>query len=370
MKKLTISEILVILFFAMALHAQAARLKDLASVQGVRTNELWGYGVVVGLAGTGDNRHELTQSSLYMALQGMGVDLKAKEFQSRNAAAVVVNASLKPFTAAGGKMDVTVSSIGSSTSLEGGTLLMAPLRGPDGKVYAMAQGRVVTSMRTGKGTKFLRQSLVTAQVPEGATLEKEVVFDFSKQRMIRYALHSPDFTTASRTARRINEELGAKMATAVNAGVVEVQLPQGYTGNPVELAAQIENVSVEADQKAQVVINQRTGTVILGKNVEVGPASVAHNNLRLEIQAPEAAPIPDAGDLGQATPPPRQLSSLMGRDIDNPSGQGSVLPLKGGSTVTDVVESLNQLGAGPDDLILILQSLKAAGALNAEIITR
>ncbi|MCB0405762.1 MAG: flagellar basal body P-ring protein FlgI [Bdellovibrionales bacterium] len=350
-----------------SLPLEAARLKDVARLKGVRDNQLWGYGLVVGLAGTGDNRHEITEGSLNLMLKGLGVDLKSKKVETKNAAAVLVSAKLRPFMGSGGRMDVTVSSIGSATSLEGGTLVMAPLQAADGKVYAIAEGKIITNMRTGKGTKFLRQSLVTGYVPEGALLEKEVKFDFAKQRSLRYLLNNPDFTTATRVAHGINTELGARWATAKDAGTVDLDLPEGYVGNPVELAARIENVDVQTDQRATIVINQRTGTVIMGKDVAIAPSSISHNNLRIDIEAPQTQ-VPTENAPNQ--PPVRGLSSVQARDLDGGAPLGSVIALKGGTNVSDVAASLNSLGAAPDDLILILQALKASGALTAEVITR
>ncbi|MCB0416548.1 MAG: flagellar basal body P-ring protein FlgI [Bdellovibrionales bacterium] len=359
--------LVLVLFLGASVSVEAARLKDIARLKGVRDNQLWGYGLVVGLAGTGDNRHEITEGSLNLMLKGLGVDLKSKRVDTKNAAAVLVSAKLRPFMGSGARMDVTVSSIGSATSLEGGTLVMAPLQAADGKVYAIAEGKVITNMRTGKGTKFLRQSLVTGYVPEGALLEKEVKFDFAKQRSLRYLLNNPDFTTATRVAYGINTELGARWATAKDAGTVDLDLPEGFIGNPVELAARIENVSVQTDQRATIVINQRTGTVIMGKDVEIAPSSISHNNLRIDIQQPEnKAPQENA----PTQPPPRGISSVQARDLDGGPPQGSVIEFKGGTNVSDVAASLNSLGAAPDDLILILQALKASGALTAEVITR
>lgn len=350
--------------------AFGARLKDIASVKGVRENQLWGYGIVVGLAGTGDSRHVLTESSLNMFLKGMGVDLKTQKVETKNTAAVLVTATLKPFAGSGSVADVVVSSIGTATSLEGGTLAMTPLQGADGKVYAISQGKVITNLRTGKGTKFLRQSMVTGYIPDGATLERELPQQFSSQRTFRFLLNTPDFTTSARAAHRINEELGSLAATALDSGTIDVILPEGHMGNPVALMAQLENVDVETDSRAKIVINQRTGTVIMGEHVRVSPAAIAHNNLRIEIaEPPVTPPVPGAQAPSDTAPPPRQISSV-GRDLDNPSGMGSMLAMKSGATVSDVVASLNALGASPDDLVLILQSLKSAGALTAEVITR
>lgn len=348
----------------LARPAFSARLKDIASIKGVRENQLWGYGIVVGLAGTGDSRHVLTESSLNLFLKGMGVDLKTQKVETKNTAAVLVTATLRPFAGSGSQADVVVSSIGTATSLEGGTLAMTPLQGADGKVYALAQGKVITNLRTGRGTKFLRQSMVTGYVPDGATLERELPHEFASQRKLRFLLNAPDFTTSARVAHRINEELGTMAASAIDAGTVDVTLPEGYSAGAVGAIAQLENIEVETDTKARVVVNQRTGTVIMGEHVRVAPAAIAHNNLRVEI--PAEAPA----QAGPTAPEPARQISSVGRDIDNPSGAGSMLSVKGGATVSDVVASLNALGASPDDLVLILQSLKAAGALTAEVITR
>jgi flagellar P-ring protein precursor FlgI len=330
-----------------SLSAFAARLKDLAALKGQRINQLTGYGVVVGLAGTGDKGGELTANSLGQVLKGFGLDQKPEKIDTRNAAGVLVSAVLPPFARSGTAIDITLSAIGTATSLEGGVLLMTALRGADGKVYAMAQGKVMIVKREGGqgAAKAVPVSLVTAEVPGGATLEREVAADWNSLKELRYQLFNPDFTTAARIARRINEELAGKYATAADAGTVDVILPYGFEGSTVDLIAQVESIDVEADTRARVVINPRTGTVVLGERVRVLPVAIAHGNLRLEVKDP-AAPAA-AGPTA-------------------PKGH-SVMMLGGGANISDVVAGLNDLGASPDDLLSVLQSLKASGALLADL---
>ncbi len=327
--------------------AQSARIKDLATIRGARDNQLSGYGVVVGLSGMGDKNFDLTMTSVVQVLKGMGVDPKQQKFDTKNAAAVIVSAILPPFSRMGSHLDVTISSVGTASSLDGGILLMTALRGADGQVYAMAQGKVVTLKRDGGGSKASGQSMVTAAVPGGALLEKEINFDLGAEKVVKYQLLTPDFTTAARISRRINDELGGKYATAVDPATVEVIFPYTWEGTPVDLIAQIEAIEVEADRRAKVVINQRTGTVVLGENVRVLPVAIAHNNLKIEVKDEDRKP-------GSNTPTGPQRLMLMGQ----------------GTSVAEIAAGLNAMGAGADDLISLIQALKASGALVAEIETQ
>lgn len=343
-------KLLLIAALVLPASAWSARIKDLATLRGTRDNQLLGYGLVIGLSGTGDKASELTENSLNLALKGMGVDLKSAKIETKNVAAVVVSATLPPFSKVGGRVDVTVSSVGSATSLDGGTLLATALRAPDGNVYAMAQGKIVTSKRSEGSTKVGGQTLVTAQVPNGALLEKEVTYDLSSTKELRYQLLHPDFTTAARMARRINEELGGKYATASDAASIEIIPPYTYEGTMVELVAQLESVDVEADRKAKVVINQRTGTVVLGEHVQIAPVAIAHNNLKIEIREPAA--VANDGNTSEAAPAGKAKQVMVVKPAPN---------------VADVAASLNEMGASADDLVTLLNSLKAAGALLAEV---
>lgn len=330
----------------MAVTAEGARLKDLTSLKGTRENQLLGYGLVVGLAGTGDKSSELTASSLGLALKGLGVDHKLQKIETKNVAAVVVSAVLPPFAKAGSKLDVTVSSVGSATSLDGGALVATSLRAPDGKVYAMAQGKILTTKRT-DNARVGGQSVVTAAVPDGAILEREVAFDLQSQKELHYHLNQPDFTTAARIARRINEELGGKYAMAVDAATVDVILPYQFDGTAVDLVAQIESIEVEADRKAKVVVNQRTGTIVFGDNVRLAPVAVAHGNLKIEVR--EVAKIAPGYEEGDTTK------------------TQSVLSLQPGPSIAEVAASLNEIGASAEDLVALIRALKASGALLAEV---
>jgi flagellar P-ring protein precursor FlgI len=264
-----------------------------------------------------------------------------------------VTALLPPFTRQGTYLDVTVSSVGSATSLDGGTLLMTALRGPDGNVYAVAQGKIVTSRRGDFLARFdtnrrpTGQTLVTAQVPQGALLEKEVAFEFQKQKELKYQLQNPDFTTAARIARRINDELGGKYATAEDGGTVAVLMPYTFEGGVVDLVARIESLDVEQDTRAKVVINPRTGTIVMGEQVRVSPVAIAQGNLRVEIRDEE-----------------RKANGPVGFDRREAH---HVALLSKGTSVADIAASLNEIGASGDDLISLFQALKASGALVAEL---
>lgn len=342
---------LAVLILCVAVVAEAARLKDIASLRGARDNQLLGYGIVIGLAGTGDKSSELTENSLNFALKGMGVDMKTTQKpETKNIAAVVVSATLPAFVKIGSRLDVTVSSIGSATSLNGGTLLATALRGPDGVVYAMSQGKIVTQKRGDGSSKVGGQTVVTASVPLGALLEKELNFDFAAHKELRYQLHQPDFTTAARASQRINEELGGKYATANDAATIDVILPYTFEGSPVDLIARLEGVEIEADRRAKIVLNQRTGTVVLGDNVQIAPVAIAHGNLKLEVKDPKAGKAgEDDGGAAASTK------------------SKSVIPVQPGPSVAEVAASLNEMGATADDLVTLIQALKASGALTAEV---
>jgi flagellar P-ring protein precursor FlgI len=326
-----------LLLLALATDAYAARVKDIASVKGVRENILIGYGIVVGLKGTGDSSADVTGQSLGRLFGKLGLDVQANAaIKSKNAAAVIVTAKLPPFARSGNKIDVTVSSIGDSSSLEGGVLLVTPLRAGDQNVYAVAQGPVsIGSVADGSTKNFPTVGRVVA----GASIEKDVETNFSDKRSFRLALHHPDFTTASRLVTVINAELGGKFASARDSGTLDVVVPFNYEGNSVELLARLENISVNVDARAKVVLNERTGTVVMGERIGISPVALAHGELAIEVKGEKGAP------------PQR------------------VLELKGGvgASVSDLVKALNALGVQPKDLTAIFQSLREIGALQAEL---
>jgi flagellar P-ring protein FlgI len=318
--------------------ANAARIKDIAEVKGVRENILIGYGIVVGLKGTGDSSADVTSQSLGRLFDKLGLEVKnSAGIKSKNAAAVIVTATLPAFARAGNKIDVTVSSIGDASSLEGGQLLVAPLRAGDQNIYAVAQGSVsIGSVADGSTKNFP----TVGRVVMGASIEKDVDTNFSSKRSLRLTLHSPDFTTAARLAVLIDGELGGKYATARDSATIDLVVPFNYEGKSVEFMAAIENINVNVDTKAKVVLNERTGTVVMGEKIGISPVAIAHGDLTIQV-----------GGSGSAAA----------------SKGGHVAELKSGSSVADLVKALNTLGVQPKDLTSIFQTLKSMGALQSEL---
>lgn len=362
----------------------AIRLKDLASIRGVRENQLTGYGLVVGLNGTGDRPNDFTDGSLNMALKGLGVDPKSQKLGSKNTAAVLVTATLPAFARVGTHVDVHVSSMGSATSIDNGTLMITALRGADNKVYAMAQGRVEVSHKNEKG---MRTPVLSASIPQGGLLERDVAFDFSALKDLRYQLHQPDFTTSARVAHRINEELGGKFATATDAGTIDVILPYAMEENPVDWVARLESIDVEPDHRAKIVVNRKTGMIVLGEDIRIFPVSIAHNNLRILIKDDSTPVAPAATGPGAAPGPKSATTTAQSSPAINPAPApaptettpptASTLSstkkarkeefTNRGASIADMVLSLNEVGASPDDLINLLQALRSSGALVAEL---
>ncbi len=311
----------------------AARLKDISSIRGVRENQLIGYGIVVGLKGTGDGKSEFTGKSLARMLDKLGVKLDAATVESKNVAAVIVTATLPAFSKAGNPMDITVNALGDSSSLEGGTLLQTPMRAANEQIYAVAQGSVLIG---GEGKNVFT---TVGRIPNGAIVEKDSGADFSSRKMYRLTLHNPDFITAARSILTINKELGGQYATAKDAGTIDIVTPFSYEGRGVELLATIEAIEINPDSKARVIVNERTGTVIIGDRVKISKVAISHGNLSVKV----------TGKDGKTTTDEK------------------VMVLDSGVSVGDLVQSLNKLGVTPKDLISILQSIKAAGALHGEL---
>lgn len=341
--------VLIFLLFAQIVHA--ARLKDMANVRGVRDNQLVGYGLVVGLNGTGDGKAEFTSKSFSRMLDTMGMKLpNSNDVETKNVAAVVVTAVLPPFARAGNKLDITINSIGGASSLQGGTLVQTPLRAADQQVYAVAQGAVLIGSSGGSGAGGDKGHPTVARIPSGAIIETDMVSDFANRKMFRLTLFNPDFTTAARVVKTINQDLAGKFATATDAGTVDVVVPVNYEGNAVELMANIENLDVSSDSKARVLINEKTGTVVIGENVKIGTVAISHGNLSVQVKSKAA----NAEVRGPAS---------TGKDV----ATERIAILKKSTNVGDVVKALNALGATPKDLITILQTIKAAGALEGEL---
>lgn len=328
-------QIFIILFAALLYShgSSAARLKDIANVRGVRTNQLVGYGVIIGLNGTGDSKAEFTSNSMARMLDRLGMKLSQKDIASKNVAAVIVTADLPAFARAGNKLDVTVSSIGDASSLKGGMLIQTPLRAADQQTYAVAQGSVLVGY-SGTGVHE-----TVARLPNGAMIERDLGGDFSTRNMFRLTLNNPDFTTAARMAKKVNVELGGKYASALDAGTVDIIAPPSFEGKGVELLALIESLDVSPDQRAKVVVNEKTGTVVIGSGVKISKVAISHGDLSLKV----------------------------GGDSSSKKDGEKVVILDESANVGDIVKAINRLGVSPKDLITILQSIKAAGALQADL---
>ena len=345
--------------------AQAMRLKEVASVQGVRTNQLVGYGLVVGLDGTGDQTTStpFTTQSLTALLQQMGVTVPAgTNMQVKNIAAVMVTAQLPPFAQPGQQVDVTVSSLGNAKSLRGGTLIATPLKGADGQVYALAQGNLVVggAGASAAGSKVQINHLSAGRVPEGATVERAVPTSLNQGEYLQLDLNASDYNTAREVARAVNAKMGAGVAQAMDGRVVRVRMPESMDAR-VSFMADIENLPIElAAPAAKVVINARTGSVVVNQTVTLNACAVAHGSLSVTINSSPV--ISQPGPLSGGTTVSRDRA-----DITITQAPGSLIQLPAGTKLADVVKALNSLGATPQDLLAILQAMKSAGALNAEI---
>ncbi len=362
---------LCVLGVAAAAPVGAARLKDIVSIKGMRDNPLIGYGIVVGLKGTGDSKPEFTGLSMTQMLRQMGVDVKSDRTESKNVAAVVVTATLPPFARTGSKIDVTVSSIGDAKSLQGGTLLLTPLRGGDKNVYVVAQGPLSVGgfAEGGGGASSGKNHPTVGMLPNGGLVEREVAVDFANRTSLRLALHNPDFTTAARVAKTVNLELGGLYARARDAATVDVVIPYDFEGGIVELVAQIERVPVEADTRARVVVNERTGTIVVGEAVRISSVAVAHGNLTVEIRNTETRTKTTGPDptLPEGSPVKTTEEVVKETTLKVNEPGDKLISVPEGATLGDVVKALNALGVTPRDLIGILQALKSQGALQSEL---
>jgi flagellar P-ring protein precursor FlgI len=349
-----------------ALPAGATRIKDVVDVEGVRDNMLVGYGLAVGLNGTGDtlNNSPFTGQSLMGMLERMGVNVRGEALKTRNVAAVMVTATLPPFATQGTRIDVTVSALGDAKSLLGGQLLVTPLLGADGEVYAVAQGSVATaSFSAGGSAASVTKGVPTGgRIAAGAIVEREIEFSLEKQRQVRLALRNPDFTTARRIADAINSFLASPAARATDPATVQLALPAGNRGDIVGLITDIEQLPIQPDQIARVVVDERSGVIVMGDKVRISTVAIAQGNLTIRItETPQVSQPQPFAQNGQTAVVPR-----TDVQVDEQSGRRMAV-LNSGVTLQQLVESLNALGVGPRDIISILQSIKAAGALQAEI---
>lgn len=355
----------LILMLLCALPAQAERIKDLATIAGVRPNQLIGYGLVVGLDGSGDQTTQtpFTTQSLQTLLSQLGITLPpGTNLQLKNVAAVMVTAVLPPFAQPGQQVDVTVSSLGNAKSLRGGTLLMTPLKGADGQIYGVAQGNVLVggAGASAGGSKVQINHLSAGRVPGGATVERAVATPFLMSDRIRLELTSSDFSTAGAVTEAINRRFGEMSAAALDGRVIEVLAPVA-PNERVKFVAELENIEVTAMAPvARVIINARTGSIVMNRTVTLEPAAVAHGNLSVTISSQPVISQPAPLSQGQTVVSERA-------DIQISQGGGGLMKLGGGASLADVVKALNALGANAQDLVAILQALKAAGALRAEL---
>ena len=365
MKKIIFFAVLITFFsFHLSLPACsfAERIKDIASFEGVRDNQLIGYGVVVGLDGSGDKGRAAVQGIVNM-LRRMGLTLNPADLKSKSIAAVVITATLPPFAKPGIKVDALVSTIGDAKSIQGGTLLLTPLKGPDGKVYGLAQGPVsIGGFAAEGGAASVQKNHPTAgRIPAGVTIEREPVFTLGNGKDIRLFLHRADFAVANEISKTINSALGGNYASPVDPSAVRLLIPGEYRDNLVALITKVDMLDVGMDMPARIVINERTGTVIIGKNVTISPVAIAHGSLAIDIteQPRVSQPLPFAPGKAETTVVPRT-------DINVREQKASLVEVEG-VTLGEVVRALNLLGVTPRDLISILQALKAAGALQAEL---
>lgn len=349
-------------------QAKTTRIKDIVNFEGVRDNQLIGYGIVVGLNGTGDslNNSPFTEQSLTSMLERLGVSTKGQKLNTGNVAAVMVTSTLPPFTNQGAEIDVTVSALGDAKSLRGGTLLVTPLLAADGDTYAVAQGPVAISgfTATGDAGTVTQNIPTTGRIANGAIVEREIDFQLEDLQQIRLSLRNPDFTTARRISQAINGFMSSKVSKAENSSSVVLRRPNNFDGTIVDLITDIEQLPIQPDQVARVVIDERSGVIVMGADVKISTIAIAQANLTVKItETPQVSQPNPFSEQGQTTVVPRT-------DIEVNSGPDAKLAVvETGVTLQDLVTGLNRLGVAPGDIITILQAIKAAGALQAEIET-
>lgn len=352
--------------------ASVARIKDIVDVEGVRGNDLVGYGLVVGLNGTGDSvtNSPYTEEALQNMLERLGINISGENFRPKNIAAVLVTATLPPFARAGSKTDVTISAIGDAKSLLGGTLIMTPLNAPDGQIYAVAQGQILAGGVSAEGSAAsITKGVPTAGIiPGGGRVEREVDFKFNELQSIKLALRNPDFTTASRISSQINSNYKMQCAEMTDPGTVQVDIAKLQSIKPelktAQLMALIENLPINPDTPAKVVVDQRSGTIVMGSDVRISTVAVSQGSLTVKVLETPLVSQPEPFGNGTTVAVPR--TSLQ---IDE-NKEKKITLLREGPSLADLVAGLNALGIGPRDMIDILSTIKAAGALHAEFVVR
>ncbi|TPV95502.1 MAG: flagellar basal body P-ring protein FlgI [Myxococcales bacterium FL481] len=360
-----VAAVVLMMGFAIPSSARADRLKELATVRGVTSNALVGYGLVVGLAGTGDNLQSVqTQKMMANVLsRRFGTNITPAQIRAQNVAVVMVTSRLPPFSRVGRRLDVTVSSASNAKSLLGGTLLPTALKGGSGATFAWAEGALTVggfSASGGSGSSVTRNHPTVGQVPGGAVVAKELNYRLDPKRPLTIALNNPDFTTAARVAKAINARLGANVAAAADPGTIRIQVPPNLRKNLVGLVATIENIEVIPDQRARVIVNERTGTVVMGTQVRISACAISHGGLTVQISESPAVSQPNPLADGETVTVPQS-------EVEIVEDTGDIKLINPGPTLGDVVHALNALGVRPRDLVAILMAMSQAGALRAEI---
>lgn len=360
--------LLVALALALPANAAPIRIKDLVEFDGVRGNDLVGYGLVVGLNGTGDGLRNapFTEEIMANLLERLGVNVTGEQFRPKNVAAVFVTATLPPFARAGAQIDVTVSAIGDAKSLLGGTLIMTPLNAADGEIYAVAQGTVIAGGASAEadGASVVQGVPTAGMIPSGARVEREIDFDFAALTTLRLALRSPDFTTAGRIEQALNREFGRRVAQMVDAGTVVLDIGATNARSPAHAIGRVENLLVEPQRKARVVVDQRSGTIVMGEDVRISRVAVSQGGLTLRIREEPVVVQPNPFAEGETVVVPRSTA-----EIEEEPGTG-LAEIPGGTSLSEVIAGLNALGVAPRDMIDILKAIKAAGALHAEFVVQ
>jgi flagellar P-ring protein FlgI len=341
----------------------ASRVKDVAAFEGVRDNQLVGYGLVVGLNGTGDRSQTFfSTQTLANILERSGITISPDRVRVKNIAAVMVTANLPPFVRQGSRIDVTVSSIGDAQTLQGGVLIMTPLRAANGETYATAQGNVALGgfSAGGRANNVQVNHPTAGRITNGGLVEREVHVELAGKSRLNLVLHNNDFTTASRAVQAINQATGMGVASALDGRTIAVNIPPAYNEKVVEFMALVENATMEVDARAKVVLNEKTGTVVLGKEVKISQVSVVHGSLSLQVGTIYNVSQPEPFSMGRTTVVPEKT-------VNAQEEKARAVTLKEGATVEDIVRALNSIGATPRDVIAILQAIKAEGALQADI---
>lgn len=369
MRKTLLSLIIVFFAFTQA-QASSSRIKDVVSFEGIRENMLVGYGLVVGLNGTGDKlkNSAFTEQSLIAFLERQGVNTRGTELKTKNVAAVTVTAALPPFARAGSKVDVSLSAMGDAKSLLGGTLLATPMTGADGQVYAVAQGGITVGgfEASGESGSSITKGVPTSgTISGGGVVEKEIDFALNSLREVKLALRNPDLRTAGNIAEAINSRIGENTAIVADPGTVNLAVPASYDNAVAYLLADIEQLPIETDQVAKIVIDEASGTIVMGENVKIDRVAVAQGNLVVKVEETPQVSQPNA-----FAPFGAETVTVPRTNVTVSEGDSKMAVLEPGATLKDLVSGLNALGVGPRDLITILQTIKAAGALQADIESR